>query len=163
MVHIGVGLAAKRIAPKINVGLLILAAEFIEVIFIVLWALGIENIPSDELASYSPYSHSLVMGVFWTLVASLFVFWRTRKHTTTLLIGALVFSHTILDLIASPRTAFFANDTGMPIFLNPSITVGLGLWRFETLALSLEYGSVVAGLVVYWFARKRFKQAVPMS
>ena len=103
------------------------------------------------------------MGVFWTCVASLFVFWRTGKRSTTLLIGALVFSHTLLDLIASPRTAFFARDTGMPVFLDTSNTIGLGLWRYETLALTLEYGSVVAGLVVYWFAKKSIKQTVPTS
>ena len=82
MAHIGVGLAAKRVAPEINVGWLILAAEFIEVIFMILWALGVETIPTDDIGSYSPYSHSLVMGVFWSVLAGFFVLWISKSQRT---------------------------------------------------------------------------------
>ncbi|MBC8192546.1 MAG: hypothetical protein ISR87_07045 [Candidatus Marinimicrobia bacterium] len=163
MAHIGVGLAAKRVAPKINVGWLILAAELIEVIFIVLWALGIETIPTDDIGSYSPYSHSLVMGVFWSVLAGCFVFWISKNQRTALIVGFLAVSHTLLDIIASPKTAFYAADTGMPIFFDSSQTIGLGLWRYETVAYIGEYGFVVLGLLIYLNERRKLKQTVPVA
>ncbi|NQV49299.1 MAG: hypothetical protein HQ507_02290 [Candidatus Marinimicrobia bacterium] len=160
--HIGVGLAAKRVAPSINVGWLILAAEFIEVIFMILWAAGIETIPTNETGSYSPWSHSVVMGVFWALLATSFVFWISKNARTVLLMGLLVFSHPLLDIIASPKTAFYAADTGMPLFFNPAVTLGLGLWRYETVAFVGEYGFVLAGLLIYLIERRKIKRDLPV-
>ena len=162
MAHIGVGLAAKRVSPKINVGWLILATELIEVIFMILWAMGIETIPTDDMGSYSPYSHSLVMGVFWSVLAGCFVLWVSKSQRTALILGILVFSHTLLDIIASPKTAFYAADTGMPLFFDGSQTIGLGLWRYETVAYIGEYGFVLVGLLIYLNERRRLKQAVPV-
>ncbi|MBC8374794.1 MAG: hypothetical protein H8E26_02045 [FCB group bacterium] len=162
MAHIGVGLAAKRIAPKINVGWLILASEFIEVIFMILWAMGIETIPTDATGSYSPYSHSLVMGVFWSVLAGGFVLWISKSQRTALIIGGLVFSHTFLDIIASPKIAFYAADTGMPLFFDRAQTIGLGLWRFETVAYIGEYGFVLLGLLIYLNERRKLKPSVPV-
>ncbi|NQT63208.1 MAG: hypothetical protein HQ556_09660 [Candidatus Marinimicrobia bacterium] len=156
--HIGVGLASKRITPKINVGWLILASEFIEVIFMILWAVGVETIPTDQTGSYSPFSHSVVMGVFWSVLAGCFVLWMSKNRKTALLIGFLVFSHTFLDVIASPKTAFYAADTGIPIFFDVAQTIGLGLWRYEVVAYIGEYGFVLIGLLIYLLERKRLKR-----
>ena len=158
MAHLGVGLAAKKVAPNINVGWLILASEFIEVIFLIFWAVGIETIPTDETGSFSPYSHSLVMGVFWSALAGGFILWISKNRRTALLIGLLVFSHTLLDVIASPKTAFYAADTGMPIFFSTAQTVGLGLWRYETIAYIGEYGFVLVGLFIYLVERRGLKR-----
>ncbi len=155
--HIDVGLAAKRVAPKINVGWLILASEFIEVIFMILWAAWIETIPTQKAGSYSPWSHSVVLGLFWSLLAGAVIFWRYKNPRTGILIGLLVFSHTLLDSVTSPKTAFYAGDTGMPVFLGSSMTIGLGLWRDETVAMIGEYGFVLAGLIIYLIERKKLK------
>lgn len=163
MAHIGVGLAAKRVAPKINVGWLILAAELIEVVFMILWAVGIETIPTDDRGPYAPYSHSLVMGVFWSVLAGYLVLWISKDQKNALIMGFLVFSHTFMDIIASPKTAFYAADTGMPIFFDSSQTIGLGLWRYETLAYIGEYGFVVVGLLIYLNERRKRKQPVPVA
>ena len=161
--HIGVGLAAKRITPKINAGWLILASEFIEVIFLILWAAGVETVPTNDTGSYSPYSHSVIMGVFWSFLAGFFVLWLSKNRKTALIIGTLVFSHTLLDIIASPKTAFFAADIGMPIFFDITQTVGLGLWRYETVAYMGEYGFVLIGLLVYLNERRRIKQTFAVT
>ncbi len=76
--------------------------------------------------------------------------------------GLLVFSHTLLDIIASPKTAFYAADTGMPLFFDSSLTVGLGLWRYKTLAYVGEYGFVLAGLLIYLVERRKIKRELPV-
>ena len=55
LAHIGVGLAAKKILPTVNVVLLIVAAEFIEIVFMVLAGFGIEHAPTEMIQPYSPY------------------------------------------------------------------------------------------------------------
>ncbi len=97
------------------------------------------------------------MGVFWSVLAGFFALWVSKNRKTAMLIGLLVFSHTLLDLIATPKTAFFTGDTGLPIFFNTSKTVGLGLWRYETVAYIGEYGFILAGLLIYLHERKRIK------
>jgi hypothetical protein len=161
--HIGIGFAAKRIAPKIPVLYLILAAEFIEIIFMILWAAGIEHPSKTGVESYSPFSHSLVMGILWSVFAGLITLLITRNRRTSLIIGLLVLSHTALDIIASPKTAFYPDDTGMPVFFNHSLTIGLGLWKSKTIGMIGEYGTLIAGLAIYLYTvikiRKEKKKA----
>ena len=102
------------------------------------------------------------MGVFWSVLAGCFVLWVSKSQRTALILGILVFSHTLLDIIASPKTAFYAADTGMPLFFDGSQTIGLGLWRYETVAYIGEYGFVLVGLLIYLNERRRLKQAVPV-
>ena len=157
LAHIGVGFASKKIASEVPVIYLILAAEFIEIIFIILWVSGIEYPPKQNTPSFSPYSHSLFMGLFWSLFTGLITFLFSRNKRLGLIIGLLVFSHTVLDFIASPKTAFYPEDTGMPFFLNTSVTYGLGLWRNKTIGLIGEYGILLAGIVIYIITLKKLK------
>jgi len=94
--HIGVGFAAKRIVPNISVIYLIIAAELIEIVFFVFVAAGIESMPQSDRSPFSPYSHSVFMGVIWSVVAGLITLLLTKNNKTSLVIGLLVFSHTIL-------------------------------------------------------------------
>ncbi len=158
LAHIGVGFAAKKVAPKVSVGYLILAAEFVEIIFMVFWLTGIECPPTDAAKGFSPYSHSLVMGILWSLVAGGFTLLITKKRRLSIIIAALVFSHTLLDIIASPKTAFYPNDTGMPVFLNTQVTIGLGLWKNKIVGLIGEYGILAAGILIYVMTIRKNKK-----
>lgn len=42
--HIGIGFAAKKIAKDVPVGYLVLATEAVELVFMGLWAVGIESL-----------------------------------------------------------------------------------------------------------------------
>lgn len=158
IVHIGIALAAKRIAPKVNVGYLILAAEFIDVLFIFFWVAGMEYPPKPDAPNFSPYSHSLAMGIAWSILAALFTALISRNVRTSFIIGLLAFSHTLLDIIASPKTAFYPADTSMPIFFDSSLSIGFGLWQYKTLAIISEFGSVIVGLAVYFITIRKLSK-----
>ena len=156
--HVGVGFAAKKIAPNISVIYLIIAAELIEIVFFVFVAAGVETMPLPDKSPFSPYSHSVIMGIIWSVVAALITFLISKNKKASLLIGLLVLSHTILDIIASPKLAFYLTDTKMPIFFNDSLSVGLGLFKYKTIALVSEFGFLIAGFIIYILTiRKAYK------
>jgi hypothetical protein len=157
--HLGVGFAAKRIAPGINEVYLIIAAELIEIIFFALVIAGAENMPLPDKPPFSPYSHGLFMGIMWSVIAAALTFLISRNRKTSFIIGALVLSHTILDLIASPKLAFYPTDIKMPIFFNNNLSVGFGLFKHSTLALIAEAGIFLTGLAIYLVTIMKIKKS----
>ena len=126
--HLGVGFAAKRFAPKVPVVYLILAAEFIEIMFFAFVLIRIEQMPMPDKPPYSPFSHSLIMGIIWSIVIGVLTFMITKNQKTSLIIGLLVFSHTALDILASPKLAFYPTDTKIPIFFDSQFSIGLSFY-----------------------------------
>jgi hypothetical protein len=155
--HVGVGFAAKKIAPNISVIFLIIAAELIEIVFFVFVAAGFENMPLSDKAPFSPYSHSLIMGIFWSIIGALFTFLISKNKKASLIIGLLVLSHTLLDIIASPKLAFYPTDTKMPIFIDNSLSIGLGFWKNKTVAFIGEFGILIAGFIIYILTIRKAK------
>ncbi|MFO7669844.1 MAG: hypothetical protein R6W31_09320 [Bacteroidales bacterium] len=147
--HLGVAFAAKKIAPEVSVIFLLIAAELIEIVFFVLVAAGVETMPLPDKSPFAPYSHSLIMGIFWSVTGALFTFLISQNKKLSFVIGLLVLSHTILDIIASPKLAFYPTDTKMPVFFDGSLSVGLGLWKNRTVAFIGEFGILIAGLIIY--------------
>ncbi|NCA77407.1 MAG: hypothetical protein EOM90_13830 [Alphaproteobacteria bacterium] len=147
--HIGIGFAAKKVVPSVSVIILIVAAELIEIIFMILWGFGIEHPLSEPGAPFSPYSHSILFGVLWSVLAGLLTHVISKKTRISWIIGLLVFSHTILDLIASPKLAFYPNDTGLPLLFDYTYTYGLGLWKNKIVAGIGEIGILVAGIIIF--------------
>jgi hypothetical protein len=156
--HIGIGFAAKKIASHVNVVLLIIAAEFIEIIFMALWAIGIEHPPTIASPPFSPYSHSILMGLAWSLFAGLLTFLFSKNRKLSWIIGILVLSHTVLDFIASPKSAFYPNDTGMPWLFDYSRTYGLGLWSNGLVAGIGEIGILVLGITIYLITVRKIRK-----
>lgn len=156
--HVGVGFAAKKIAPNISVIYLIIAAELIEIIFFVFVAAGIEKMPLPDKAPYSPYSHSVIMGIIWSAVAAMVTYLLSKNKKASLIVGLLVLSHTILDIIASPKLAFYPTDTKLPIFFNDSLSVGLGLFKYKAIASISELGILIIGVIIYLLARRKIKR-----
>ena len=155
--HVGVGFAAKRIAPNISVIYLIIAAELIEIVFFIFMAAGVETMPLPDKSPFSPYSHSVIMGIIWSVVAAFITFLISKNKKVSIIIGLLVLSHTILDIIASPKLAFYPTDTKMPIFFNDSLSVGLGLWKYKTVAFIGEFGILIVGFIIYILTIRKAK------
>jgi len=109
--HIGVGFAAKRMSPSVNVLFLIIAAELIEIIFMVLWAVGIEHPPIPEAPPFSPYSHSLIMGLLWSILAGM-VTWVFSKNKRISWIIGLLPGRAVRYLPAPPQT----RTSGFPAY-----------------------------------------------
>ena len=155
--HVGVGFAAKKIAPNISVIYLIIAAELIEIVFFVFVAAGVETMPLPDKSPFTPYSHSVFMGIIWSVLSALVTFLISKNKKVSIIIGLLVLSHTILDIIASPKLAFYPTDTKMPIFFNDSLSVGLGLFKYKAFALISEFGILIAGFIIYILTIRKAK------
>ncbi len=74
--HLGVGLALKRAEPKLNLGVLLFASLFLDILLGFFILAGFEQVIVPDAYSQLhylnfsfPYSHSLLAVVVWSLVA----------------------------------------------------------------------------------------------
>lgn len=146
--HLGLGLAAKPVAPEVPVGVLLLATEANDILWGAFALAGIENM------QVSPWSHGLFMSVIWASAAGLLAGRIYRNSRTGTVIGLAVFSHWVLDFITHPM---FGGPPDLPLLFNGSPLVGLGLYSRIGLGLAMpiELGMIALGLVVYLRARQR--------
>ncbi|HEY3316248.1 MAG TPA: hypothetical protein VGL40_13350 [Bacillota bacterium] len=92
--HLGIGLAAKRVAPEVPVGILLVAVEGLDILWGVTALTGIEKTTGPLLnPGPAPLSHGLLMSVVWSLIAALVAARVYRNNRTGVVIGGLVFSH----------------------------------------------------------------------
>src|SRR3972149_10480152 len=158
LAHAGVGLAAKRFAPNVPLGVLLVGAYAIDVVWGAFFVAGLEHLPEPGVATTSPWSHGLFMAVVWSGVAALIAKRRCRNFRTSVIIGLLVFSHWVVDFISQPMTAVFPADTGLPLFFEGSPTVGLGVWSTQIGVGVGEYGTFIGGLVIYILTRVKLQK-----
>jgi hypothetical protein len=152
--HIALGLAARRAAPRVSLAVLVSAAQFADLLWPVLVALGVEQVriaPGHtaftplEFVSY-PYSHSLLLLVVWgALFGALYVSIVSRPADrsaprTFLLLAALVVSHWLLD--------FVTHRPDMPLYPG-GLRVGLGLWNSIAGTMAVEVPMYLAGIWMY--------------
>lgn len=152
--HYALAFAAKRAAPAVSVGTLVLAAQFLDLLWPVFVLAGIERFeiapgitaasPLD-FVSY-PYSHSLLASVLWAaLFGGMYLAFR-RDRTAALILAALVLSHWLLDA-ASHRP-------DMPLVPGGDTLIGLGLWKSVPATLAVESLLFVVCVGSYvWFTR----------
>ena len=142
--HFGAGLAVKRLAPQVSLGVLFLAAELIDILCIVFTLVGIESM------GFIPWSHGLFMAVVWSFAAAFAAgfFYRSRRAAT--LIGAVVFSHWVLDFISHPMgTLGIGSQPDLPLFFAGLLRVGLGLYNSVPGVIVGELGMILLGLAFY--------------
>ena len=73
--HYAVGLAAKRVAPKVSVGMFFLSVQFLDLIWPILLLLGFEHVLIEPgNTAYTPlnfidypFSHSLLASILWAI------------------------------------------------------------------------------------------------
>jgi hypothetical protein len=68
-----------------------------------------------------------------------------------------------LGIIESPKLAFYPTDTMMPVFFNDSFSIGLGLFKYKTMALISEFGFLIAGLLIYLITVRKGKVQAKVS
>ncbi len=156
--HLGIGLGAKKVLPQVNVAYLLLASEAVEIVFMALWVLGIERPPSDEMQGFSPYSHSVIGGLVISVIVGLTTWGITKNKKHVIVMSLLTLSHTVIDVIASPMTAFYPTDVAKPILFEEGHRIGFGLWRYKTLAMVLEFTILTAGAIIYILTKKKLKR-----
>jgi hypothetical protein len=151
--HVGAALAIARIEPPINVGWVVAASLWLDIVLWLLVLLGVETveIPADFASTHQPrfvfpFSHSLAGGIGWSLLAGLMTFGaiappRAARWRAAALIAAAVFSHWLLDALVHRPEMPWAG-AGSPL-------LGLGLWDRMPVALALESALLLVGLAVY--------------
>lgn len=151
--HIGAALAIGRAERRINVGLFVLAAVWLD---LVLWLLVLRGwelvtIPPDFSSTHQPrfefpWSHGLLAGIVWSGLAGAALFFTGARRQEVAMRGAClaavaVFSHWLLDaLVHAPE---------LPLAGDSSMKLGLGLWQNMPLALGVEAAITVAGLYLF--------------
>jgi len=147
--HFGVGFGAKRAAPEVSLGSLFLAAQFVDLLWPTLLLLGVEKVrinpqalpgPPLEFVHY-PISHSLLAVFGWALLLGTVYYARRRNLFAALILGALVLSHWLLDLLV--------HYPDLPVVPGGGLDLGLGLWSRPGLALGLELLIFIGGLALY--------------
>jgi hypothetical protein len=147
--HFALGFAAKRATPRVSLAALFGAAQFADLLWPALVAVGVEQVriePGITVAtplnfiSY-PYSHSLVMLILWGILFA----WISRRlvpdryvFATTF---ALVVSHWVLDVLV--------HRPDMPLYPCGGQRLGFGLWNHPVPEKILEIVMYVLGLWIY--------------
>lgn len=146
--HFALGFAAKRAAPRVNLGTLFAAAQLPDLIWPVLVAAGVEQVaiaPGNtaftplEFVSY-PWSHSLVLATIWGVVFAAVHRLRTGNRSATLLLAALAASHWLLD--------FLTHRPDLPLVPGGQ-RYGLGLWNSVPLTIAIESVLFASGVWLY--------------
>ena len=158
LTHLAVGLASKKITPRISIWILIFCAYLIDVLFMVFMFAGIERFPLPDQVAAAPWSHSLFMAIIWSVIAALIVWYFLHDSRTSIILGLLVFSHWIIDFISQPMTFVVPNSASS--LLHPfggSPSIGLGVWSTELGVFLGEFGSLIIGLAIYFLTWKKLQ------
>ena len=146
--HVALGMAAKRPVPRVSLAVLIVAAQFADVVWPLLVAIGVEQVAIEpgntrvtplNFISY-PYSHSLMTLALWA-IAFACVFGLRRGRGAVPILAALVVSHWVLDVIT--------HRPDIPILANDRTKIGLGLWNSVLGTMLVEFGMYGIGLWIY--------------
>lgn len=132
-----------------HLGVLFVAAQFVDYAFFALTLAGIEQLqPAPEVTGlmpfalcHMPYTHSLLGTLGWALAFALIVRLFSRDWTAPVVAGAVVASHWLLDLIVHRPDLTLA---GAPPWL------GLGLWDLP--AIEMPFEALLANGALIWFA-----------
>ena len=147
--HIGMGLAAKPAAPRINIWVLLAASEAIDILWGFFFLLGLESM------EFAPWSHSLFMSTVWSLALGALAARLYRSRRSGLVIGLVVFSHWVLDFITHPMGV--GNTVrDLPLFFEGSPMLGLGLYTTHAGMWAAEIGLPLIGLAIYLHSKDVF-------
>lgn len=138
---------------------LMLATQLLDVIFVPLVLIGVESFGGGsgygEGTIKAYYSHSLVGALLISVVAGALA-WRAWGRRNGLIIGGVVFSHWLLDLLVHrPDLPILPGNIGnLPMF-------GFGLWNLAVVSASLELLLIVVGGGLYAVSALRRAQNTP--
>lgn len=154
--HYGVAAAAKSSRPFLSLGALFVAVQFLDLVFSVFVLAGIEKLrivpgftaynPYDLY--WMPYSHSLLGALVWSVLfgAAAFLWYRRapgpQRAGASLILGAAVFSHFLLDVPMHTRD--------LPLgFGAQSPKIGFGLWNHREISVAAELAVLFVGGLLY--------------
>ena len=147
--HFGVALAAKKVAPRTSLGTLVMAAQFVDLLWPLFLLLGIERVIIDpgntavtplDFISY-PFSHSLLADLGWAcLFAGIYKIVKRDSRGAVCLWFVLI-SHWVLDALS--------HRPDLPLYPGSSTYVGLGLWNSRAATIYVESAIFALGAGIY--------------
>jgi membrane-bound metal-dependent hydrolase YbcI (DUF457 family) len=146
--HNAIAFAAKKAAPRTNLGVLMGAAMLADLIWPILLLTGVEHVrihPGDtrftslEFTDY-PWTHSLAMAAAWSVAAAILYWLFARYGRGALTVGVCVFSHWVLDWIT--------HRPDLPLYRHGP-RVGLGLWNNPIATIGVESAMFAIGILIY--------------
>jgi hypothetical protein len=152
--HFGFAAAVKSRERDVPIWALMLATQWLDVLFVPLVAAGVEGLTPlagskggyGEVIIHADYTHSLVGAV---VLAILFgaAFARRSGLRAAIVLAAVAFSHWLLDLLMhrADMPLLPGNAAALP-------RLGLGLWRHPAASAALELALVLVGTILYWRA-----------
>ncbi len=162
--HFGLAAGVKARERFVPLWALMLATVWLDVIFIPLLAADVETIDDapgtdggyGNVIIHADYTHSLVGAlVIAAVTGALVTRWWGRRGG--IVIGAVVFSHWLLDLIV--------HRDDMPILPGNAgdVRVGFGLWKVEWASIMLEAALLLVGAFLYWRAASATERAAGVA
>ena len=148
--HLAVGFAAKRFAPKTNLGWLLLSSEMIDLAFFSFLLLGWERMrvdPGNTAATplafdHYPWSHSLATTFLWAAGFSVIYWLVTRYRAGTIATFIAILSHWFLDLIT--------HRPDLPLYPGGASLFGFGVWYSIPGTFLLEGAMFLGGTMMYF-------------
>jgi hypothetical protein len=146
--HYAVAFAAKRATPHTSLGVLVIAAQLIDLLWPMFLLVGLEHVRiAPGITRFTPLdfydypiTHSLIGALAWSVVFASVILLFKREARTALICALLVFSHWVLDLIV--------HRPDLPLGPHGPY-VGLGLWNHVALSFAVEGTLFVLGLWIY--------------
>jgi len=147
--HFAVGFGLKKVAPGTNLGWLIAAVCFLDLLWPFFILAGIERVeiePGNTAFTpmnfiYYPYSHSLVMAAVWSVVLGLIYFAFTKYRKGAIVVGIGVISHWFLDAIV--------HRPDLPLFPGGAAKIGFELWNSIPGTIIVEVAMFAIGVAIY--------------
>jgi hypothetical protein len=147
--HFGVAFAAKKVAPRTSLGTLVLAAQFVDLLWPIFLLLGLERViiaPGEtavtplDFISY-PLSHSLLADLGWACLFAGIYKVVNRDFRGAACLWFVVMSHWLLDALS--------HRPDLPLYPGSSTFVGLGLWNSRPWTIIIESVIFLGGARIY--------------
>ncbi len=147
--HFGLSFAAKKVAPKVSLGTLFIATQFVDLLWPFLLVFHVEKvaiIPGYTKTNalqflYFPYTHSLLMGIVWGAAIGIVYWLFKRDNRGAVIVGLCVLSHWFLDLVV--------HTADLPLTPFRDYKVGFGLWNNVAISQIVEILIFLTGVYIY--------------
>ncbi|GHO60628.1 metal-dependent hydrolase [Ktedonobacter robiniae] len=150
--HFGLAAAVKSKQPQLPLWALMLSTQLLDILFVPLLLTNVETLQPvvgtkggyGEVIIHADYTHSLVGALLIAICAGV-IAWRLWSRNGGLVIGAVVFSHWLLDLLVHR-----ADLPILPGNVGNLPRLGFGLWQFPYISSGLEFVLIVIGGALYF-------------
>lgn len=150
--HFGLATGVTAFSRRVPLWALMIASYLMDIVFIVLVAVGLESFAPmnpahpayGQVIIHAYYSHSLAGAIVLAAAAALVggAIWGKRNG---LVLGAVVLSHWVLDLVVHrPDLPILPGNAGnLPL-------LGFGLWNLPAVSAAVELAIVITGVYLYY-------------